>query len=109
MCFFQAQGDRIKRSRPHFEAKALDDLLDVRLELRLGGLLQGHGQGRDALIVRPALQTREDRRIDLLLQVVHDGIALPHTPKINEFARILLQCQTFVVQVSCFSPTCVEN
>ena len=52
------------------------DLLLVLLELGEGGLLEGHGEGRDGVVVRPALQAREDGLVDGVLEIVLDLVAL---------------------------------
>lgn len=39
-------------------------------------LLEGHGDAGDAVVVRSALQRREDGEVDLVLEVVHDLLAL---------------------------------
>jgi hypothetical protein len=43
----------------------------VFLEQRRRGLLEAHGNRRDRVVVRTALQRREDGVVDLGLQVVH--------------------------------------
>mmetsp|Transcript_15044 Transcript_15044/g.39547 ORF Transcript_15044/g.39547 Transcript_15044/m.39547 type:complete len:430 (+) Transcript_15044:388-1677(+) len=52
------------------------DLLLILLVLRGGRLLEGGGEGRDGVVVRAALEAREDREVDLILQIVHNLHAL---------------------------------
>ena len=51
-------------------------LLLVRDELGPLGLVQGAGQARDRVVVRAALEPREDGEVDLVVDVVGDLLAL---------------------------------
>mmetsp|Transcript_9452 Transcript_9452/g.16238 ORF Transcript_9452/g.16238 Transcript_9452/m.16238 type:complete len:262 (+) Transcript_9452:77-862(+) len=56
--------------------RVLQHLLLVLLELGGGCLLEGDGQSGDGVVVGPALESGEDREVDLVLNVVHDLVAL---------------------------------
>ena len=49
-----------------------DHSLLILHEIRFFGLFQSGGQSTDSVIVRAALVTREHRRVDTILQIVHD-------------------------------------
>lgn len=50
--------------------------VQTQLQIRAADLLEGHGHAGDAVVVRSALQRREDGEVDLVLQVVHDLLPL---------------------------------
>ena len=55
-------------------------LLGVGLELGGGGVLQRHGQGGDLVVVGAALERREHREVDAVLEVVGRALGLALHP-----------------------------
>ena len=71
-----AAGDDVEAGAPSVSASALgvlDDVLRVDLEVGAQRLAEGDRLGGDHMHQRPALQAREDRRVDLLGDVLVVG------------------------------------